>query len=869
MKNFNLLLAGLMLVFVIPVHAQISQGGSPNSQTRALSLDDVPTTQLPALDLEVVIAEDSEDEKAGNFPRIGRVASVDLTPENAGAWTELQDGGRLWRVALKSRDAKGLSVQFSEYNLTDGAQLFIYTPDFSQVIGALTSFNNTESGVFSTQLIAADEIIVEYYEPIPVDGKPFRIDGLLHAYRMIPEAPSANREFGDSAGCQVNINCTEGSNWQDEKRGVVRILVFEGQYAGWCSGSLVNNTAQDCSPYVLTALHCGLNSTTSNYNQWVFYFNYESSGCANGSQSQVPNNTMSGCAKIASSNDGGGDYGSDYVLVELNNNVPQSYNAYYNGWRRNNVGSSSGVSIHHPSGDIKKISTYNSSLLSTSWGGVASNTHWVVYWNSTSNGHGVTEGGSSGSPIFDNNGYIIGTLTGGSSFCSAPNSPDLYGKMSYHWNSNPGDNLSNYLDPEGTGATSLGGTYAPCDSSNPDPDPECDAGTIAAPLNQQICPDETGLYHVDGEEIPAEGGFALQFSPDGGSGGPNSTFSISVSALPFSFDADLNGILSFNSMPPLSGQWMVTGYAFTDPENPTQSYCSIVETDITVNFLSAGDAACEGSSSGDCAADMPYPMEDPCVVVVIEDDEYCCEVEWDDVCENAYLVCTGEISDDQPCTEIGQGPWNNFNLEFGGAPANDGEGCPVYEITDFEIWMSEAYVFDNVVGGTSYTFSHCNGNNAGSWIPDYTVVALASGTIDAFGAGDGDGCSITWVASESGTYVVIINEAGNCGGASEEANGHPAITCNDISTAVNDIDAVQVSIFPNPNNGQFAITLQGKGGLAEVDVLEISGKLISHQTVHFNTGSVVNIDLEHVVPGMYFVRVSVNESVIVNRIVVQ
>ena len=73
----------------------------------------------------------------------------------------------------------------------------------------------------------------------------------------------------------------------------------------------------------------------------------------------------------------------------MNYKVPFSYNAYYNGWLRS--GSAVGVSIHHPSGDPKKISTYTQALQSANWTGGNSGTHWRVYWSATANGHGVTE----------------------------------------------------------------------------------------------------------------------------------------------------------------------------------------------------------------------------------------------------------------------------------------------------------------------------------------------------------------------------------------------------------------------------------------------------------------------------------------------
>jgi hypothetical protein len=490
-KLYALIAAVLLLSSAL--QAQTNCGGQPLSQVHNLSSAEVEFAVMPAFDLARIAAEDAEDEKMGNYPKIGRVLPVGIALNDSQGWEELSDGGRIWRQGIYSAGAIALSVQFENFAIPAGAKLYIYSKDGQHQLGGYTSRNNHPSGIFSTQLIPSNEVIVEYYEPAAVRNQGhFTIAGVLHAYRMVAEAESldSDRDFGDSEACQVNVNCTEGNNWQDEKRGVVRILVFEGQFAGWCSGSLVNNTSLDCSPYILTALHCGENASTSNMNQWVFYFNYEASGCNSpNNESQIPNNTLTGCARIADSDDGGGNNGSDFLLVLLNNNVPSNFNAYYNGWRSNNVTSASGVSIHHPSGDIKKISTYTSNLVSSSWGS-ANGSHWTVTWTGTANGHGVTEGGSSGSPIFDNQGHIIGTLTGGSSFCNFPNSPDLYGKMSYHWSSNPGDDLRDFLDPGNTGLTTLEGTYAPCggnDCTADIPYPLSDPCVIAVIAEDEFC----------------------------------------------------------------------------------------------------------------------------------------------------------------------------------------------------------------------------------------------------------------------------------------------------------------------------------------------------------------------------------------------
>lgn len=272
-------------------------------------------------------------------------------------------------------------------------------------------------------------------------------------------------DFGDSQSCEVNVNCSEGDAFQDIKRSTVRILVRSGNLAGWCTGSVINTTVFDNTPYILTAEHCGLIdvgfANETDLRRWVFFFNYESNTCNNPtSEAQVPNQAVIGAQLVARSNDQGGDLGSDFLLLELVRSIPQSYNPYFTGWNRSNQSSSSGVSIHHPEGDIKKISTYNRFLISSSFRNITPNTHWRVNWSSTANGYGVTEGGSSGSGIFNMNGLLIGTLTGGSSNCSNPTNPDLYGKFSYSWNQNgnaPENRLMDWLDPNGTGEAAIAG----------------------------------------------------------------------------------------------------------------------------------------------------------------------------------------------------------------------------------------------------------------------------------------------------------------------------------------------------------------------------------------------------------------------------
>ncbi len=450
----------------IQAFAQVSVGGQPLS-SRAEFLQE---TELPSIRLVPPLAAEIEQqdvlaESEGRPPRYAVHIPVGLNTSNSGVWTDLKGGDRVWRLRLETPNALATTLLYDEFVIPQGGLVYIYNDDRSSLIGGFSSQNNKDGSTYATQLVYGDACTIEYFEPSEVRGQGvIQISQLGHAYRFVhpPNATDLSSERSDP--CEVDINCSEGNNWQDEKHGVLGMSIAMNGGSSWCTASLVNNTSLDCTPYILSAMHCTESSNAGNFGQYVFYFNYEVSGC--GSGSPTTNQSITGCVLRADSDDGGGNSGSDFALMEATSSIPAGYNAYFNGWNAQNSGSSSGVGIHHPDGDRKKISTYTSQLTSTGWG--ANNTHWRVNWSGTANGHGVTEGGSSGSPLFDNQGRIIGTLTGGGSYCSDVPNPaaDAYGKVAYHWQSNPGDDLIDWLDPGNTGQLTLSGTYAPCTPAN-------------------------------------------------------------------------------------------------------------------------------------------------------------------------------------------------------------------------------------------------------------------------------------------------------------------------------------------------------------------------------------------------------------------
>jgi hypothetical protein len=447
--------------------AQVSSYGIPPSFGLKGLIPDPGIHKLKSLNIDKIIAEDVVDKKNGSPYRYAVNIPVDLRLDNSGTWTDLDNGDRIWQLKVESPGALAIALYYRGFYMPEGGEFFVYNESKTKVLGAFTSLNNKPNAAFATQLLLGDVAILEYYEPASSRGQGIvSVSEVSHAYRSVAFAVNAQKDFGDSDFCEININCPEGSDWQDEKRGVARISVKMGINSYWCTGSLINNVRQDFTPYFLTADHCGTSATAWDFSHWVFYFNYESNSCNNPS-AEPQENSVSGCKKIANGGSSGST-GSDFLLLELLEEIPEEYNVYYNGWNNGLSASSGGVTVHHPNGDIKKISTYTKTAVSTNWNGSPYQSHWKVYWATTSSGHGVTEGGSSGSPLFNNDGEIVGTLTGGAAACedggagpgTGPNQPDYYGKFSYHWKSNgdnPYERLRDWLDPDDTQAVSLRG----------------------------------------------------------------------------------------------------------------------------------------------------------------------------------------------------------------------------------------------------------------------------------------------------------------------------------------------------------------------------------------------------------------------------
>lgn len=405
------------------------------------------------MNVDSILAIDKIELAEGKGYRIGIAVHRQLNLENSGTWDTLGTDGYLWRLKIVAQAATFISINYDEFEIPEGATYYIYNPnDTTRYLGAFTSNNNRNRGIWATSPLVGGEVILEYYEPR--DAK-FRgtiaISSIVHGYRGSGRLTKLG--YGDSFPCNINVSCPQGDSWEDQIHSVVMISRDLNQRI--CSGTLVNNVREDSTPYILTAEHCMKNlnyDDTDLLGNWTFRFNYDTpmidSGMAGCDSTfdfdSLINQSIVGATLKASIEL------SDNLLLQLDTLVPASFNAYYSGWSSDTTRPSSTVSIHHPAGDIKKISFDADPAVF----GTSPINKWDVDYHPDT-GTGLVEGGSSGGGLFDQNNRVVGTLFSAPStgdLCNSSIQNAIFGSIYTAWDpvADSSLQLKYWLDPDTT-----------------------------------------------------------------------------------------------------------------------------------------------------------------------------------------------------------------------------------------------------------------------------------------------------------------------------------------------------------------------------------------------------------------------------------
>ncbi|WP_310991342.1 T9SS type A sorting domain-containing protein [Aequorivita marina] len=448
--------------FFISITA-FSQGGDGDMpESWGLNLEAVPSlVSLPPLNFEAIKHEDSINDLDKTMPwRYGVERVLDLDMENDGLWTDLPNGGKIWQARIQSKDALNLSVNFDDFFLPAGSRLQLFNNDRTDITSTYTNTHNRDEQQLGTWFVEGDVIWIEYYQPPRIYATPrLHITSVIHGYRMgrVNTLIHGDRGFNGSGECNYDVNCPVGNDF-DEKKNLVKkaVALLNLGNGHLCSAALINNALNDKTPYLLTANHCLDNSDPA---LWSVRFNWVSPtpACGTGESSGdlQTNFTISG-AELKANNEL-----SDFALVELFDPIPDSWDVAFAGWDNSDANPLFEVGIHHPNGDIMKVCRDDSGAEKIDANGTKV---WLIGGGAHGSGNGweigTTESGSSGSPLFNENGKIIGQLYAGQSACigmETNHEYDIYGRFGVSWNASdlPEARLMDWLDPENTGITNI------------------------------------------------------------------------------------------------------------------------------------------------------------------------------------------------------------------------------------------------------------------------------------------------------------------------------------------------------------------------------------------------------------------------------
>jgi PKD repeat protein len=515
---------------------------------------------------------------------------------------------------------------------------------------------------------------------------------------------------------------------------------------------------------------------------------------------------INGCLRIADSADGGGNSGSDFLLVKLgnannentviNNLKSANFNAYWNGWNANTSPTTGGVSIHHPAGDIKKISTFSGNTVSTQWGN-ATGSHWRVVWTANANGHGVTEGGSSGSPLFDNTGNIIGTLTGGSSYCTALSAPDQYGKMSFHWTNNgmPAiEQLKPWLDPANLNVLVFGGSADPCTPTTP----------VAPTANftasaTSITPATTVNFTDLSTGIPTS--WAWSVSPATG--------------------------------------WSYAGGSNASTQNPQITFNNVGQYTVSLTATNAQGSDVETKNNYIVVAQVTGPCTASAVC-----DEYIAAVSFNTINNTSACGNNGYTDFTSTSTSLAQG--TAYTLTITPAIVNNTQAA-AYTNDEIAAWID----FNN-----DFDF-----NDAGEQV---AYVLVATGWVNTFNVSIPLASSTGPVRMRVRISYQPDGAITPCGPASYGETEDYTINITS-GAGLNDNPLGLVQMYPNPAQDLVYIDFKNLSENGLIEILDVNGKILSQTTGL--AGQINTVGIAQLANGLYHVRMSANGQQFTQRLI--
>jgi|TARA_B100000959_G_scaffold281936_1_gene347220 V8-like Glu-specific endopeptidase len=441
-----------------------------------LPLEAIPVKILKSIDYGTVFDQDTSREKVGLPLLFAEPTEASITPATHGIWERLPQNKMRWTYRVLCDNALSMNLGFGKFSMPESGSMTITNKTNTFQIRPFTSEDNKDHGELWTPIVPSNQAVIE----IVVDRKDKRfvsrnieLTSINAGYRGF----KSDEDRGDSGSCNIDVVCSQGDDWWNEIPSV-GVYTLSGYLT--CTGAMINNTAEDQTPYFLTANHCGVTSSTDS--SIVVYWNHQNTYCRTPGSGDSGGNGNGNFSQFTSGSTMRATRSyTDFTLTELSSQPNTNWGVTWSGWSRASSTGGVGAGIHHPSTAEKRISFPDYST--------ASGEYWNVNWS-----EGTTEPGSSGSPLYDSNHRIVGQLCCGAAACGN-DSNDYYGRsIGLSWSGSSSASLSNWLDPIGTNPTYL-------DTYNPSAAPEgaccIEAAQACLDVREDICLSGGGVYQGD------------------------------------------------------------------------------------------------------------------------------------------------------------------------------------------------------------------------------------------------------------------------------------------------------------------------------------------------------------------------------------
>ncbi|GKT13967.1 trypsin-like peptidase domain-containing protein [Acidovorax sp. SUPP2522] len=401
--------------------------------------------------------------QVGSPRSIAQTATASATSQQL-QWTPTASGGQVAALSFSADGAHGLRLGVLVRQLPGSAVLRVYSQarpsavfeiagqEVLQIIERNQAAGDTSDAgrTWWTPDTGGDEATLEIELPsgTPASAIDLSVPRLSHIYDnlSLPTAEELEQQtkINESDACNLDSTCYD--DYAAQRNAVARMLfVYPDGKTYVCSGTLLNDRDGTGTPYFISANHCISTQTVASTLRTDWF--YRSPSCNSRTLSSATTARTGGATLLYATDS------SDTSFLRLNEAPPAG--AVFAAWNANPQGLGGAVvGIHHPKGDLQKISFGNlasltacSSISDTNFtcSGTSGNFYRVT-WS-----QGTTEGGSSGSGIFSG-GALIGTLYGGSAVCTNKASSDYYGRFDVAYNAS----IKNWLSP----ATSASGRTA-------------------------------------------------------------------------------------------------------------------------------------------------------------------------------------------------------------------------------------------------------------------------------------------------------------------------------------------------------------------------------------------------------------------------